>query len=193
VLDAVRAQTESVQRMLGEKRAAQDAMGGVRAEADRLAKEAAGLHTSLKAEREAAAQMSADLLQMDNAFGLIGTERADGDRLRALLKVRFKVTEAQGALMQARRQVADLERELEDARKRLASARTVLTAEDLENRIALWTQAREVEQEAATLRQQAQGTLACGIVLSAGELCRVADMRDAAAQVLRGRALTGAA
>jgi len=193
ILQAARAQTEGVGWLRGEKRALREALNGARAEADRLAGEAAKLHTSLKAEREAAAQMSADLLQMDNAFGLIGTERADGDRLRALLKVRFKVTEAQSALMEARRQVGDLERELADARGHLASACTVLTAADLERRIELWGSAYRLEEQATTLRQQAQGTLACGVVLSADELRHVAEMRDDAARALRARALTGAA
>jgi Mn-dependent DtxR family transcriptional regulator len=76
---------------------------------------------------------------------------------------------------------------------RLATATPNLTAADLERRIELWGSAYRLEEQATTLRQQAQGTLACGVVLSADELRHVAEMRDDAARALRTKALTGAA
>ena len=122
--------------------------------------------------------------------------RAEADRLAGevagLRAAALKGADSRGAIAALRR-IQDLERELADARGRLASACTVLTAADLERRIELWGSAYRLEEQATTLRQQAQGTLACGVVLSADELRKVADMRDAAAEALRAKALTGAA
>ena len=122
--------------------------------------------------------------------------RAEADRLAGevagLRAAALKGADSRGAIAALRR-IQDLEHELADARGRLASACTVLTAEDLERRIELWGSAYRLEEQATTLRQQAQGTLACGVVLSADELRHVADMRDAAAEALRAKALTGAA
>jgi hypothetical protein len=74
---------------------------------------------------------------------------------------------------------------------RLATATPNLTAADLERRIELWGSAYRLEEQATTLRQQAQGTLACGVVLSADELRHVAEMRDDAARALKTKALRG--
>jgi hypothetical protein len=167
VLAVVKAQTESIKRLIDEKK-------GALAKADRLAGGSARLH--------------ADLRAVDAKLGLDreGRTRSAGDRVAAIVDL-------MGDLAAEKRAVAGLERDLRLAEERLATATPNLTAADLERRIELWGSAYRLEEQATTLRQQAQGTLACGVVLSADELRHVAEMRDDAARTLRAKALTGAA
>jgi len=174
ILHAARAQTEGLGWLRGEKRALQEMLNGARAEADRR-------RTVLEAAVD-------ELRAVDAKLGLDGEgrTRSAGDRVAAIVDL-------MGELASERRSYSDLERELWLAEDRLATATPNLTAADLERRIELWGSAYRLEEQATTLRQQAQGTLACGVVLSADELRKVADMRYDAAVALRAKALTGAA
>jgi hypothetical protein len=121
--------------------------------------------------------------------------RAEADRLArevaVLRAAALTGADSRGAIAALRR-IQDLERDLRLAEDRLATAaKPNLTSADLERRIELWGSAYRLEEQATMLRQQAQGTLACGVVLSADELRQVAEMRDAAAQALRAKALRG--
>ena len=178
----------------------------------------ARLQEALAAE-EAAGTLIADLA---DALGIETDEGVDGADVLVVVKaqtesVKRLIEEKQGALAKAdrlerevkdlkirvaalmddlayeRRSYSDLERDFHLAEDRLATATPNLTAADLERRIELWGSAYRLEEQATTLRQQAQGTLACGVVLSADELRHVAEMRDDAARALRAKALTGAA
>ena len=87
-------------------------------------------------------------------------------------------------------QNAQLRSELHAAHAELRQA-AHLTESDLESRIDLWQDAARLAVQAETLREQQQGTLLCGVVLSGEELRQLATLRDAEATALRVRALRG--
>ena len=116
----------------------------------------------------------AELRQVDAALG-----PAFG--LRSARIVQLRTDSAQNAQLRS---------ELHAAHAELRQA-AHLTESDLEARIDLWQDAARLAVQAETLREQQQGTLLCGVVLSGEELRQLATLRDAEATALRVRALRG--
>ena len=124
--------------------------------------------------RSALTASRAELRQVDAALG-----SAVG--LRSARIVQLRTESAQNAQLRS---------ELHAAHAELRQA-THLTESDLEARIDLWQDAARLAVQAETLREQQQGTLLCGVVLSGEELRQLATLRDAEATALRVRALRG--
>ena len=127
--------------------------------------------TASRAECEG---LRAELRQVDAALG-----PAFG--LRSARIVQLRSDSAQNAQLRS---------ELHAAHAELRQA-AHLTESDLESRIDLWQDAARLAVQAETLREQQQGTLLCGVVLSGEELRQLATLRDAEATALRVRALRG--
>ena len=129
---------------------------------------------AIKATSSALTASRAELRQVDAALGpAVG--------LRSARIVQLRSDSAQNAQLRS---------ELHAAHAELRQA-AHLTESDLESRIDLWQDAARLAVQAETLREQQQGTLLCGVVLSGEELRQLATLRDAEATALRVRALRG--
>jgi hypothetical protein len=134
----------------------------------------AGVLAAVKMLTSALTASRAELRQVDAALGpTFG--------LRSARIVQLRTDSAQNAQLRS---------ELHAAHAELRQA-THLTESDLESRIDLWQDAARLAVQAETLREQQQGTLLCGVVLSGEELRQLATLRDAEATALRVRALRG--
>ena len=134
----------------------------------------AGVLAAVKMLTSALTASRAELRQVDAALG-----PAFG--LRSARIVQLRTDSAQNAQLRS---------ELHAAHAELRQA-AHLTESDLEARIDLWQDAARLAVQAETLREQQQGTLLCGVVLSGEELRQLATLRDAEATALRVRALRG--
>jgi len=98
-----------------------------------------------------------------------------------------------GRIVELRHEAAQntqLRSELRDAHAELRQA-AHLTESDLEARMELWQTAARKAVEADMLRDQQQGVMSCGVVLSVAEMRQLASLRDGEAKALRVRALRG--
>ena len=134
----------------------------------------AGVLAAVKMLTSALTASRAELRQVDAALGpAVG--------LRSARIVQLRTDSAQNAQLRS---------ELHAAHAELRQA-PHLTESDLESRIDLWQDAARLAVQAETLREQQQGTLLCGVVLSGEELRQLATLRDAEATALRVRACRG--
>ena len=135
----------------------------------------AGVLAAVKMLTSALTASRAELRQVDAALG-----PAFGVRSARIVQLRSDSA-----------QNAQLRSELHAAHAELRQVEVSLTESDLESRIDLWQDAARLAVQAETLREQQQGTLLCGVVLSGEELRQLATLRDAEATALRVRALRG--
>ena len=167
------------------------------------------LYAALAAEEACGAFLAdvADVLGLDDPTGVdmadvlaavvatssaLTASRAELRQVDAALGPAFGVRSAR--IVQLRSdsaQNAQLRSELHAAHAELRQVEVSLTESDLESRIDLWQDAARLAVQAETLREQQQGTLLCGVVLSGEELRQLATLRDAEATALRVRALRG--